>query len=175
MLSISSISFKAIIKSASNHRALHLSLMEKLGLSRRSYFIHVVNYSQYRNARRGSGARTNQYQRNIAMLSLDNFARPPTQVNSPPCFLLAVFTHKLIIGAISTRHNNPGEGYQVVDGHYIMGPGDHPIATGLTMRPELRADLNTIAQRKFFQPRLGTKDGKPVISRQKNIGLAIKF
>ena len=69
MLSISSISFKAIIKYASNHRALHLSLMEKLGLSRRSYFIHVVNYSQYGNAWRGSGARTNQYQRNIAMLS----------------------------------------------------------------------------------------------------------
>ena len=32
MLSISSISFKAIIKSASNHRALHLSLMESLRL-----------------------------------------------------------------------------------------------------------------------------------------------
>ena len=98
-----------------------------------------------------SGARTNQYQRNIAMLSRQFRPAPHAGELS---LLLVFFTHTtIIIGPISTRHNNreglPGTCWSIH--HGTRGPPHRPRPDHVTGG---WADLNTIQQRKFFQPLL---------------------
>ena len=78
-----------------------------------------------------SGARTNQYQRNIAMLS-------PQFRPAPHAGELSSLFSSHIQQSLSGQFPPviiTVRGYQVLVGHYIMGPGDHPIAPGLTMWP----------------------------------------
>ena len=70
-----------------------------------------------------SGARTNQYQRNIAMLSRQFGPAPHAGELSS---LFSSHIQQSLSGQfppviITVR------GYQVLVGHYIMGPGDHPM------------------------------------------------
>ena len=94
MLSISSISFKAIIKSASNHRAcicLWWRFFSCLGGGKIFYW--CCKLLRVRGCPAGCPGPVQINIREILRCYLDNFARPPTQVNSPPCFLHTYNNH----------------------------------------------------------------------------------